>query len=323
MAQNDEQENNQIKKKDEDFFDKTRMSFGDHLMELRSRMIKSICGFLVAFIVCMCFAKHILGFITVPLMVALEASGHEQQLVTTSLQAPFMMWIKISLFGGLFLGSPWIFYQLWGFVSAGLYPSERRYVNVFVPFAAALFIMGGMFFIVIVAPISFNFFITFNNKLTAPAFSEKSSYHKFVSKILIKDDKVADSTGPDHFSDGDEDKSPVSTDTNTDADKESGSNPLAKPLLTLTEYVSLVIVLSLAFGVAFQMPLAVFLLGRLSIIKLESFKTTRKYVLLGIVILAAIMTPGPDVVLQVLLAIPMYILYELGIVMLTFWPKRQ
>ncbi len=87
--------------------------------------------------------------------------------------------------------------------------------------------------------------------------------------------------------------------------------PLVKPWFTLQSYVSLVMVLALAFGVAFQMPLVVFFLGRLGLVKIHVFRHVRKYVLLGIVVFSAMITP-PDVISQVAMSVPMYLLYELG-----------
>jgi sec-independent protein translocase protein TatC len=297
--------------------DDTRMSFGDHLMELRSRMIKSIYGLLTGFILCLFIGKHILAFIAAPLLMALDASGLEPQLYAVSVPEGFLVYVKVSMFSGIFISSPWIFYQLWGFVAAGLYPHERRYVNVFMPFSASLFVLGGIFFMLVVAPISFNFFITFCNKWSMPA----DSYNNAIYRRLIpaaQEDGSADS--PAGQISPDKDAGPTAD------GKETGSPPQARPLIkpwfTLQSYVSLVIVLALAFGAAFQMPLAVFFLGRLGLVKVKVFRDIRKYVLLGIVIFAALVTP-PDVFSQIALSIPMYFLYELGILLLRFWPAKK
>ena len=91
--------------------------------------------------------------------------------------------------------------------------------------------------------------------------------------------------------------------------------------ITLSSYISLTITLALAFGLAFQMPLAVFLLGRLGMVELATFCAVRKYVLFGIFIAAALLTP-PDIISQIALGVPMYILYELGILLLRIWPRK-
>ena len=104
--------------------------------------------------------------------------------------------------------------------------------------------------------------------------------------------------------------------------KDDIKKPLVKPTFAIQKYISLVIVLALAFGLSFQMPLAVFLLGQLSLVKIEVFRSIRKYMLFGIVIFSAMITP-PDVISQLLMSLPMYLLYELGILMLWVWPKRK
>jgi sec-independent protein translocase protein TatC len=298
--------------------DSTRMSFGDHLMELRSRMIKSIYGLTIGFILCLFIGKDVLAFIAAPLLMALEASGLEPQLYAATVPEGFLMYVKVSLFSGIFVSSPWIFYQLWGFVAAGLYPHERRYVNVFMPFSAALFVLGGVFFMLVVAPVSFNFFITFCNKWSMSA----DSYSNPIYRLLLpaaQHDGAADS--PPAPISPDKDAGPTATDKPVTPQKQA--RPLIKPWFTLQSYVSLVMMLALAFGAAFQMPLAVFFLGRLGLVKTKVFCEIRKYVVLGIVIFAGVITPTPDAFSQLALSVPMYLLYELGILLLKFWPTGQ
>ena len=282
----------------------TTMSFGDHLTELRSRMIKSIIGLLVGFGVCLFFGSNILGFITTPVLMAMEANGYEPQLISLSPPETFLVFIKTSLIAGLFLSSPWVFYQTWGFVAAGLHKHEQRYVNFFVPFSATLFVLGGVFFIMIVAPISFNFFIKFSSSWQGSDYSDSF----FFKQLLGGDKQTVEPAEPN-----------PAVDTESPKDKKK---PLVKPTFDIQRYVSLVIVLALAFGLAFQMPLAVFLLGRLSLVKLKTFRSIRKYMLFGIFIFSAMITP-PDVISQIAMSLPMYLLYELGILLLRVWPKRR
>ena len=312
----------------DDVFAETRMSFGDHLMDLRSRLIKSIYGLLVGFVISIFFGGDIIEFIATPMLLALEASGYEPEFYASAAPEAFITYIKVCIFSGIFISSPWIFYQLWNFIAVGLYPRERRYVNLFVPFSAALFMLGGIFLIYIVAPISFNFFITFGARMQTPDISD-SKILEWILRI-DKPDEI-DKTIP-------EDQKPPTEriksdpcqvgDTTLPLPTESDDllaplkKPLIKPLFTIQKYISLVTWMALAFGVAFQMPLAVFLLGRLGLVDLSTFKSTRKYIFFGIVIFSAMITP-PDVISQIALATPMYILYEVGILMLLIWPKRK
>jgi sec-independent protein translocase protein TatC len=236
------------------------MSLGDHLEELRMRLFLALGGMLVAVIVCLIpfFFNYIKAFIYYP---------HDKVMpgVPLIVLAPadaFIVYMKISLIAGLIISSPWIFYQLWMFIAAGLYEHERRYVYKAVPFSAVLFLLGAMFFLIIVAPISLRFFLKFGE--------------------FIK----------------------------------------VEPNWTLQKYVSFVTVLMLVFGIAFQTPIAIFFLNRTGLVSLQSLRKSRKYVLLAMFIIAAVVTP-PDVISQITLAIPLYALFELGIVLSYFAERRS
>ena len=302
-------DNNNTQPNETDELPSTRMSFGAHIEELRRRLLRSIFGLIIAFAVCLIFGGRIIGFLAEPLLLALQASGLPTQLYAASMPETFIIYIKVSLYSGIFLASPWIFYQIWGFVAAGLYPRERRYVHFFVPFAAALFILGGLFFLLVVAPLSCNFFIKFNNKIIAPQLSD-SFFLPLPSDTQPPPDQPVPPT----------DQLPVTTPAPPQGPQTPQS--LVRPWFTLRSYISLILVLALAFSLAFQVPLVVFFLGRLGLVTIATFRSVRKYVLFGIVILSALMTP-PDVVTQIALSLPMYLLYECGIIMLRFLPRRK
>ncbi len=296
---------------DKDPLENTRMSFGDHLDELRSRLIKALCGLMVGFALCLFFGQDIITMLSQPLLIALKESGLESQLYIMSLPEAFLTYIKVCIYAGIFLTSPWIFYQLWGFVAAGLYPHEKRYVHIFVPFSAALFVLGGIFLIWVVAPLTCNFFIKFCYKFSQP--SDPSSF--------LFPEKPKETPAPNPSVQNP--VPPVNSQPPPAPSADQEKPPLVKPMITLQKYVSLILLLAVAFGLSFQMPLVVLLLGQLNIVDIKTFRKIRKYALFAIIIAAALLTPGPDVISQVALAIPMYLLYELGIVLLQFWPKRK
>jgi len=245
--------------KKEDLLNST-MSLGDHLEELRMRLLLALAGLMVAFIVCLFFGKYIITFIKAP-YVAAVTSG-EAQLTTLKPAEVIVSYIKICLISGLIISSPWVFYQIWMFIAAGLYSREKRYVHIAVPFSAGLFIVGALFFIFIVAPLCMRFFIKFSDMLG-----------------LMR-------------------------------------------TWTLGYYVSFIAHLMLVFGLAFQTPTAIFFLNRTGLVSLQSLSRARKYVILVIVIVAAMATP-PDVVSQIALAIPMYLLFELGILLSYIASRRE
>jgi sec-independent protein translocase protein TatC len=234
------------------------MSLGDHLEELRSRLILALLGLVIGTVICLCFGTRIITFIQRPYNNLVP--GHP--LIVLAPADAFVGYMKISLIAGLVISSPWVFYQLWMFVAAGLYPTEKRYVHLAAPFSTALFIAGALFFIFVVAPISLAFFLKFGDIIGV------------------------------------------------------SSN------WTFQKYVSFITVLMLVFGIAFQTPIAIFFLNRTGLVSVKGLRKSRKYVLLGVFVVAAVATP-PDVISQITLAIPLYLLFELGIVLANIANRRK
>ncbi|UCD49208.1 MAG: twin-arginine translocase subunit TatC [Phycisphaerales bacterium] len=297
------------------------MSLGDHLEELRARLILALFGLTLGAVVALIVGTHIIRFIKRPYVSAMKqhSTKIKQKVVEpnevafvelffakmaaamnadpnapaldpdevaffreVSLDAvrtwrgvsqaeddalspwdrlqvlapaeAFIAYMKVSFIAGLILTCPWVFYQLWMFVAAGLYEHEQRYVRTAVPFSAGLFVAGAMFFLFVIAPLSLKFFLFFGDALGV------------------------------------------------------ASN------WTLQRYISFVTLLMLVFGVGFQTPIAIFILVRTGLTSIEALRGARKFVILGIFVLAAIATP-PDVISQVALAIPLFALYELGMVL--------
>jgi len=240
------------KKKIQDPFD-TTMSLGDHLEELRARLILAILGFVIALIVCLCFSRYIILLIENPYI---KIIGPEARLQSLSPTDGFISYMQIAVIAGILLASPWIFYQLWLFVSAGLYTREKRYIYVAFPFSAALFITGALFFLLVIAPITLRYLIWFNENFLGVT-----------------------------------------------------SN------FAFPQYVSFMGMMMLVFGIAFQTPIAIFFLNKTGLVSVDTFRRVRKYVLLGIVVVATAAIPGSDPLSLLALSTPMYLLYELGILL--------
>jgi sec-independent protein translocase protein TatC len=177
--------------------------------------------------------------------------------------AGFISYIKIALIAGLLLTSPWVFYQLWMFVAAGLYTHEKRYVNIAAPFSAILFVTGALFFLIVVAPLTLKFLVSFNQRILD-----------------------------------------------------------ANSAFTFQHYISFISHLMLVFGLAFQTPSAIFFLNRTGLVSIAALNKSRKFVILAIFVVAAMATP-PDVISQVTLAVPLYILFELGILLSYIASRRS
>ncbi len=196
------------------------------------------------------FGKALLRYLQTPYY-NIEAT---EPLVVLAPADAFVGFMKVSFIAGLVISSPWVFYQLWMFIAAGLYAKERRYVRIAVPFSTILFVLGALFFFYAVAPISLRFFLKFGHLIGV-----KASW-------------------------------------------------------TFQKYIAFVTTLMLVFGLAFQTPIAIFVLNRVRLVSISALRRSRKYVLLAMFIIAAVATP-PDVISQITLAIPLYLLFELGIVL--------
>ena len=236
------------------------MSLGDHLEELRARIILAIVGLFVGVIICLFFGKYIIQIILDPYI---KVIGQDSKLLILAPAEGFVSYMKIAFISGLIISSPWVFYHIWMFISAGLYQKEKKYVYWAIPFSTILFIAGALFFMLVVAPLTIGFLVRFN-------------------------EKVLD----------------------------------AASTFTFQKYVSFVTTLMLVFGIAFQTPIAIFCLNQTNLVSLNSFKKSRKYIILAIVIIAAMVTP-PDVISQITLAIPLYLLFELGIILSRIFNRNK
>ena len=167
------------KKKIRDPRDST-MSLGDHLEELRWRLIRAIAGLVLGTIICLFFGTRIIDFIERPYY-----NLTDQPLVVLAPADAFVSYMKISMIAGLILSSPWVFYQLWMFVAAGLYENERRYVYYAVPFSVILFVVGALFFLFVVAPISLAFFLKFGKFINVEANWTLQKYVSFMTMLML------------------------------------------------------------------------------------------------------------------------------------------
>lgn len=231
------------------------MSLEDHLEELRRRLIYALAGLTVGMVICMIFGARLVQFLLEPYKKLVP----DDPLNFLGVPDAFVIYMKVSLVAGLIISSPWVFYHLWMFVSAGLYRRERRFVKIAVPFSTVLFIAGALFFFFVVAPLSLRFFLKFGELLGG------------------------------------------------------------EQAWTFNKYISFVTILMLVFGLGFQTPLAIFILQRTGIVSVTGLRRVRKYVFLGVFVIAAVATP-PDVISQITLGLPLYLLYELGILLCRFIP---
>jgi len=317
----------------DDIFKHTRMSFGDHIEELRSHLLRAIYGFVVGMVVALIFAKWVFAIITgpveaqlmvfynnrvekvtkelkegnpryesldlpkempflmqrtdaeriglnvermesegdmvkVPLWVkplsssiilseAQRQVGRPPMLSTLNVMEAFMVYFKVVAVTGLVISSPWVFYQLWAFVAAGLYPHEKKYVHKYLPVSVGLFLAGVVLCQLMVIPNAIRSLLWFNQWLDL------------------------------------------------------------EPDLRLNEWLTFAILLPLVFGISFQTPLVMLFLGKLGIMDATSFRKKRFVAWFVLCVFAAMVTPS-DALSMLMLMIPMWGLYELGILMVQY-----
>ena len=235
----------------------TKMSFLEHLEELRKRLIVSIVAVGVAFLLCWNFADRIFGWLQIPLTKYLPRG---ERLVYTRLTEPFMLYMKVAAFAGIFVASPIILWQLWLFISPGLYKRERRYAAPFIIIASLFFILGGYFGYRVILPGACAFFIETGRQFTQ----------------MIKAD----------------------------------------------EFFSFASTMILASGLVFETPILIFFLSRLGIVTPAFLMRGWKVAVVGAFVIAAIVTPSPDMINQTALALPMIGLYFLGVAISYIFGKK-
>jgi Tat protein translocase TatC len=312
-----------------------RMSFGDHLDELRGCLIRSLLGLAVGAGLALLFGKSILLVVFAPLLAAQHAQGIPVELQALAPTAAFNAYLKIAILAGLILSMPWVLHQIWGFVAAGLYENERRFVRALAPASMGLFAVGVVFLYFIVLPIVLNFFIAFNKSFDVPVMNS-SALQRIITGVGEAPPLVETNPG---------EGSPT---TPIALPQVNGDPPAPQPgsawidlnsrrlkfqtsqgilsipmqlgssgsavqsLFAIDAYISFVLTLALAFGISFQMPIVVYFLARLGIVPTATMQKSRRYVIFGIFFVAAVLTP-PDVLSQTLLGLPMWGLFELGL----------
>jgi sec-independent protein translocase protein TatC len=242
--------------------DETKAPLLDHLIELRTRLLRAVLALIVAFAVCLYFADAILGFLVQPLRSAFPEG--EGQLIFTKLPELFFVELKIALFAGFMLSFPIIANQLWAFIAPGLYANEKK---AFLPFLIAtpvLFLSGAALAYFVVMPVAIRFFLGYGGE-----------------------------TG--------------------------GLQVTALP--SAGDYLDTTMQFILAFGLTFLLPVLLMLLNRAGIVTREQLVAARRYVIVGVVALAAVVTP-PDPGSQLILAIPLLILFEGSLLLMRFQEKK-
>ena len=220
------------------------MPFLDHLEEFRMRLLKCIFSIMLFSVAAYFFSKQIMKILLLPYPKA-------EKLIFLAPTEGFITYIKISVFVGIIVSLPVIFYQLWKFVAPGLYKKEKKYIPLIVFFSTLFFLTGALFCYFVIIPYGLNFLLGF-------------------------------------------------------------STDQLEPNIQIKEYLKFVTLLIMVFGIIFELPLLSYFLTKMELLTPEFIRSKRRYGIVAIFILAALLTP-PDIVTQLFLAGPLIILYEISI----------
>ena len=266
----------------------------EHLAELRNRLIWSVSAFIVAMVLCFVVADPILRFLLVPIEEAMRSLGNPNPVMQyTAPQEYFFVLVRISMVGGLAVAFPVIAYQLWRFVAPGLYRSEKQ---AFLPFMIAspvLFLLGATFAHYIVTPLAMNFFL---------GFADAASILNALIPALV--DAPAGLPLP-------EVAAPVPSE---------GIEIVFQGKVNETLDISLKLIV--AFGLCFQLPVLLTLMGKAGLVSAAGLAGMRKYAVVLILLVAALVTP-PDVMSQLILFVAVYPLYEVSIFLIRRIEKKR
>jgi sec-independent protein translocase protein TatC len=240
--------------------DDTQAPLLDHLIELRTRLLRAFVALALTFAVCLYFAKPILAFLVQPLL-----DAGQNKLIFTKLYGQFFVELKVALWSAFFVSFPVIANQLWAFVAPGLYAKEKK---AFLPFLLAtpvLFLSGAAMAYYLVMPTAFRWFLGFQG---------------------------------------------------------TPGGVQIEALPNSEDYLGLVMQFILAFGLSFLLPVLLLLLNTAGIVSRAQLVNARRYVIVAIFVLAAIATP-PDVISQLMLAVPLMLLFEGALLVMRITEKRR
>jgi sec-independent protein translocase protein TatC len=237
-----------------------KMSFLEHLDELRKRLVHVAAYTAIGFAVCLFFSKRIYDFLAIPVSQALPPGS---KLVFLKLTEPFIMYMKVAFIGGIFVSIPFTLYEVWKFIAPGLYRKEKRYIVPFLVSSICLFVLGGAFCYYVVLPPSCRFLIKLGQSFT--------------------------------------------------------------PNITIDEYFDMANMMILGFGLVFEMPVLAGFLSMFGLVTASFLWNKFKYAIVGIVVLAAVLSPTGDAFNLMLWSAPMVLLYiiSIGVAAIFGWKRKK
>lgn len=311
------------------------MSFGDHLEELRFRLILCLVVPLPLAIVLFAFASGIRNFLTEPALRAMAANGLPARMQALGPAEVLTTDLKLSLVGAIVLSAPWILWQAWKFIEPGLYLNERRFIHLLIPGSAGLTLAGLGFLYFVMLPLMLQVLISFGVPGPTDAFGIPDGQDRIerietsgAALFPIRTEPPANPAPGEVWINPETSELVMVVPVRDDEERfELLSTSLNRAgtiaqEFRLGEYIGFVLTLALAVAIAFQMPLVILLLGWVGLADRRFLQRNRRYALLICALLGAILTPA-DVLSMILLLIPLYLLYEVGILLLRFAPADR
>lgn len=238
-----------------------QLTFMDHLRELRKRLTQALYGIALGMLALGVFVERIFHLLMDPVLASLPKE--QQTLQYTSYVEPLMVYLKVALYGGIFVAAPWVLFQLWLFIAPGLYKREKKVVIPFLAFGTTLFYAGAAFCYFLVMPAAF------------PAMAAIAS------------------------------------------------DAALRPMLTMSETLSLVLAMLLGFGLVFELPVVIAFLAMIGVVSADTLAKHRRIAIIVNVAVAAIITPTGDPLNLAMMAVPMIVFYEVGVIAARILGKKR
>ncbi len=310
------------------------MSFGDHLDELRARLIYALAIPLPLFIIIFFFSNTLIDWLLLPLFAAQYANDVPQSVQELAPPEVLVTRLKLSVIAAIVVSIPWILWQLWLFIRPGLMQQERRFVRFLIPGSAILTAAGVALLYFVMLPLMLQVLIAFGNAITPPA--PPTTTDPRIAAIVELGEMPELRIAPpaaEQLTEGDAwIEWPSMKLWLVEADAETGAltaihvpappEPRISQVYRISWYVNFVLVLLLGMVVAFQMPLVLVILGWTGMVTPRWLRSRRRHAMLVCAAVSAIITPA-DAVSMLMMLFPLYGLFELGILLMVLAPAKK
>jgi len=334
------------------------MSFGEHLEELRKRLLYAVCGVAVACFVTFYYFDSIYQWLVSPLIHAQIRAGLAAEVFAPKVTTAFTLYMKVGVIAGLALASPWVLYQLWKFISAGLYASERRIVYILAPFSLIMTFLGVIFFYYILLPLALIFLIGFPTTFALPRTDQPAVIDRAMGALPQWSRSVIDwiNGAPPPVTPTTQPTTKPSTDA-LPSFPEMWEDPVGaaegqhwlkkpenelrvfldgrvhvlpipipsalRPMIFVDEYFDFVMFMGLGIIFAFQVPVAMLVAGWMGVIAPSTIARYRKHAIFFCIVASAVLTPTGDPFNMTLMAVPLWLLFELGLLVMRISYRKR